>query len=124
MGERAAQEGNLLQAGQFDVVNVAAAAAQEPDVLLAQDARADALAFPVRIDHCAFPIRCHVPDAVQRERQRSGAPLIRNLHEGGVRTEPGSAAHHSPPTPAALRCPGHTPHLSAHEIKPVGHVRM
>ena len=53
MGERAAQEGNLLQAGQFDVVNVAADAAQEAGVLLAQDARTDALAFALRIDHRA-----------------------------------------------------------------------
>src|SRR6185503_120404 len=49
VGERAAQEGNLLQAGQRDVVDVAAAAAQEAGVLLAQDARADALAFALRI---------------------------------------------------------------------------
>ena len=53
MGERAAQEGNLLQAGQLDVVDIAADAAQEPGVLLAQDARTDALAVPVRIDHGA-----------------------------------------------------------------------
>ena len=58
VGERAAQEGNLLQAGQFDVVDVAAAAAQEAGVLLAQDARADALAFPVRIDHARSRFRC------------------------------------------------------------------
>jgi hypothetical protein len=32
--------------------------------------------------------RSRVPDAVQRERQRSGAPLIRDLREGGVRNDP------------------------------------
>jgi len=36
-----------------------------------------------------------VPDAVQRELRRSGAPLIRALREGGVWSDPGSAAHHS-----------------------------
>ena len=56
VGERAAQEGDLPQSRQLDVVDVAADAAQEPDVLLARDARADALAVPVRIDHGAFPI--------------------------------------------------------------------
>jgi hypothetical protein len=40
--------------------------------------------------------RSRVPDAVQRERQRSGAPLIRDRRKGGVRNDPGSAAHHSP----------------------------
>jgi hypothetical protein len=29
-----------------------------------------------------------VPDAVQRERQRSGAPLIRDRREGGVPNDP------------------------------------
>ena len=58
VGERAAQEGNLLQAGQLDVVNVAADAAQEAGVLLAQDARTDALAFPLRIDHARSRFRC------------------------------------------------------------------
>jgi len=48
----------------------------------------------------------HVPDAVQRERPRSGAPLIRDRHEGGARQDPGSAAHHSASLHAALR-PGH-----------------
>jgi hypothetical protein len=42
-----------------------------------------------------------VPDAVQRERLRSGAPLIRDLSKGGMRNDPGSAAHHSPPARAA-----------------------
>jgi hypothetical protein len=48
-----------------------------------------------------------VPDAVQREALlRSGAPLIRDLCEGGVRNDPGSAAHHFASLHAALR-PGH-----------------
>jgi hypothetical protein len=63
VGERAAQEGNLLQAGQSDVVDVAAAAAQDAGVLLAQDARADALAFALRIGHRA-------PDSAARRLNR------------------------------------------------------
>jgi hypothetical protein len=31
-----------------------------------------------------------VPDAAQRELRRSGAPLIRDLREGGVWNDPGS----------------------------------
>jgi hypothetical protein len=57
-----------------------------------------------------------VPDAVQRERQRSGAPLIRDLREGGVRNDPGSAAHHSASLHAAQR-PGHACSY-AYEVKP------
>jgi hypothetical protein len=47
-----------------------------------------------------------VPDAVQRELRRSGAPLIRDLREGGVWNDPGSAAHHSASLHAAQR-PGY-----------------
>jgi hypothetical protein len=40
-----------------------------------------------------------VPDAVQREAERSGAPLIRDRYKFGVWNDPGSAAHRY-----ALRC--------------------
>ncbi len=35
-----------------------------------------------------------VPDAVQREAQRSGAPLIRDRYKFRGWNNPGSAAHH------------------------------
>jgi hypothetical protein len=35
-----------------------------------------------------------VPDVVQREAKRSGAPLIRDRFKGGIWNGPGSAAHH------------------------------
>jgi hypothetical protein len=71
-----------------------------------------------------------VPDAVQRERQRSGAPLIRDLREGGVSNDPRksglpdlrifdcrsrvdprsvSAAHHSALSRSMLRSARDTP---------------
>jgi hypothetical protein len=40
-----------------------------------------------------------VPDAVQREAQRSGAPLIRDRNTVGIWNDPRSAAHRF-----ALRC--------------------
>ena len=40
-----------------------------------------------------------VPDAVQREAQRSGAPLIRDRYKYSRWNDPGSAAHHF-----VLRC--------------------
>ena len=58
-----------------------------------------------------------VPDAVQRERQRSGAPLIRDLREGGVPNDPGSAAHHSASLHAAQR-PGHALLLAPMGLRP------
>src|SRR5262249_26978888 len=47
VGQRAPQERDLAQAGELDVVDVTAAAAQKPVVFLAQHACADALALPV-----------------------------------------------------------------------------
>jgi len=54
---------------------------------------------------------------VQRKRQRSGAPLIRDRREGDVPNDPGSAAHHCASLHAALR-PGHTPYLGDRKSSP------
>ena len=53
---------------------------------------------------CCPQVHSRVPDAVQRERQRSGAPLLRDRREGGVRNGPGSATHHCALARFVLRC--------------------
>ena len=55
--------------------------------------------------------RIRVPDAVQRERKRSGAPLIRDRSKLGVSNDPGSAAHHFATLHAAPR-PGNAVNLA------------
>jgi hypothetical protein len=53
-----------------------------------------------------------VPDAAQRELRRSGAPLIRDLREGGVWNDPGS--ERIIPLRFMLRAPGIRRLLSAY----------
>jgi len=50
-----------------------------------------------------------IPDAVQRERKRSGASLIRDRGKGGARNDPGSAAHHFALRAACCAAPGTHP---------------
>jgi hypothetical protein len=104
------------------LVGVSEAKRQSPDAAMRARERDGLFDMVSRNDRCSLS---RVPDAMQRERQRSGASLIRDRHGLERSTQVGlarlahiwspisgktrdrlSAAHHSPSARAALR-PGH-----------------
>jgi hypothetical protein len=59
---------------------------------------------PLRTRLCKRVIHLRVPDAVQREAKRNGAPPSRDRSGLRVRNGPGSAAHHFALSRCVLRC--------------------